>query len=76
MDKKKRFSFALAAYALLGLLIWTTMSDIPVRVFGGQVSIRGLTLAIIAFFAVRTLLNWRADQIRAQEQDEEFGENG
>ena len=75
MDKKKRFSFALAAYALIGLLIWTTMSDLPIKA-GSPISIRGLTLAFIAFLAVRTLLNWRADQIRAREQDEEFGENG
>ena len=72
MEKKKRLSFALAAYALLGLLIWTTMSDLPIKVGSSQISIRGLTLAIVAFFAVRTLLNWRADQIRAREEDEEF----
>ena len=72
MEKKKRLSFALAAYALLGLLIWTTMSDLPVKVGSSQISIRGLTLAIVAFFAVRTLLNWRADQIRAREEEKEF----
>ena len=72
MEKKKRFSFALAAYALLGLLIWTTMSDLPIKVGSSQISIRGLTLAIVAFFAVRTLLNWRADQIRAREEEEGF----
>ena len=71
MDKKKRFSFALAAYVLLGLLIWTTMSDLPGRLGSSQISIRGLTLAIVAFFAVRTLLNWRADQARAREEEEE-----
>jgi uncharacterized membrane protein YpjA len=72
MDKKKRLSFALAAYALLGLLIWTTMSDVPVRVAGGQISIRGLTLAIVAFFAVRTLLHWRSSQRESEEENQEF----
>jgi hypothetical protein len=72
MEKKKRLSFALAAYALLGLLIWTTMSDLPIKVGSSQISIRGLTLAFLAFLVVRTLLNWRADQIRAREEDEEF----
>jgi uncharacterized membrane protein len=72
MEKKKRLSFALAAYALLGLLIWTTMSDVPIKVAGGQISIRGLTLAIVAFFAVRTLLHWRSEQARAREEEEEF----
>jgi hypothetical protein len=59
---------ALAAYVLLGLLIWTTMSDVPIRIAGGQISIRGLTLAIVAFFAVRTLLHWRSE--RSQTRDE------
>jgi hypothetical protein len=72
MDKKKRLSFALAAYALLGLLIWTTMSDVPVRVAGGQISIRGLTLAIVAFFVVRTLLHWRSSQRESEEENQEF----
>jgi hypothetical protein len=71
MEKKKRLSFALAAYALLGLLIWTTMSDVPIKVGSGQISIRGLTLAIVAFFAVRTLLHWR-NQSGSEEENQEF----
>jgi hypothetical protein len=51
---------------MLGLLIWTTMSDFPVRIAGGQISIRGLTIAIVAFFAVRTLLHWRSGQAKAE----------
>jgi len=68
----KRFGFALAAYALLGLLIWTTLGDIPIRIAGGQISFRGLTLAIVAFFAVRTLLHWRSEQARTQDEEKEF----
>ena len=65
----RRFGIAIVAYLLLGLLIWTTMSDIPIRIAGGQVSVRGLTLAIVAFFAVRTLLHWKSQQ--AESDDEE-----
>lgn len=72
MEKRKRFGIALAAYVLLGLLIWTTMSDVPIRIAGGQISIRGLTLAIVVFFAVRTLLHWRSEHAQAQDQEEEF----
>ena len=63
---------ALAAYVLLGLLVWTTMSNVPIRIAGGQISIRGLTLAILAFFAVRTALHWKSGETRIQDEDEEF----
>jgi hypothetical protein len=65
----KRLVFAVAAYVLLGLLIWTTMSDVPIRIAGGQISIRGLTLAIVAFFAVRTLLHWRSQQAKTDDEE-------
>ena len=45
------------------------MSDVPIRVGGGQISIRGLTLAIVAFFAVRTVLHWKSKKTE-QEDDE------
>jgi hypothetical protein len=72
MEKQKRFWIALVAYVLLGLLIWTTMSDVPIRIGSGQISIRGLTLAIVAFFAVRTFLHWRSNRAESQDKDEEF----
>jgi len=67
---RKRLGFAIAAYALLGLLIWTTMSDVPIQIAGGQISIRGLTLAIVAFFALRTLLHWRSQEENAEDDEE------
>ena len=69
MQKRKRFYVALAIYAVLGLLIWVTMEDVPLPVGGGHVGIRSLALIVLAMFAVRTVLHWRADQIRG-EQDE------
>jgi hypothetical protein len=71
VDKRKRFGIALAAYVLLGLLIWTTMSDVSIKIAGGQISIRGLTLAIVAFFAVRTLLHWRSGS-ETRDEHEDF----
>jgi hypothetical protein len=70
MQKRKRFYVALAIYAVLGLLIWVTMEDVPLPVGNGQLGIRSLTLIVLAVFAVRTVLHWRADEIR-DEQDEE-----
>jgi len=66
MEQQKRFWIALVVYALLGLLIWTTIDDVPIRIGGGKIGIRALTLAIVAFFAVRTVLHWKAEHIRAK----------
>ena len=68
MENRKRIGVALAIYAALGLLIWTTMSDVPIRIWGGHISIRAFTLAIVAFFAVKTVLHWKAGQIRAEKE--------
>jgi len=73
MEKRKRFYVALAVYAVLGLLIWTVMSDLPVPMpmQSGRVSIRALTMMILAVFVMRTLLHWRAEQIREEQDDKE-----
>ena len=73
MEKRKRFYVALAVYAVLGLLIWTVMSDVPVPMpmRSGHVSIRALTLLVLALFVMRTLLHWRAEQIRTEPDDKE-----
>ena len=70
MQKCKRFYVALAIYAVLGLLIWVTMEDVPLPVGNGHVGIRSLTLIVLAVLAVRTVLQFRAEKIR-DEQDEE-----
>jgi uncharacterized membrane protein len=71
MQKRKRFYVALAIYAVLGLLIWTTMVDVPVPVGSGHIGIRSLTLMVLAFFALRTVLHWRAEEIRREQEEEE-----
>ena len=70
MQKRKRFYVALAIYAALAVLIWVAMEDVPLPVGNGHVGIRSLTLIVLAVFAVRTVLHFRAEQIR-DEQDEE-----
>jgi hypothetical protein len=71
MQKRKRFYVALAIYAVLAVLIWVTMEDVPLPVGNGQVGIRSLTLIVLALFAVRTILHFRAEQIRDEQDDEE-----
>jgi hypothetical protein len=71
MQKRKRFYVALAIYAVLGLLVWVTMEDVPLPVGNGQIGIRSLTLIVLAVFAVRTVLHFRAEQIREERDEEE-----
>ncbi len=72
MQKRKRFYVALAIYAVLGLLIWATMEDVPLPVGNGHLGIRSLTLIVLALFAVRTVLHFRAERIREEQDEEKF----
>ena len=60
MDQQKRFYVALALYAVLAILVWFTMDGSTVPVGNGQISLRGLTFAVLAFFVVRTFFLQRA----------------
>jgi len=71
MQKRKRFYVALAIYAVLGILILVTMKDVPLPVGSGHIGIRSLTLIVLAVFALRTVLHFRADQIRGEEDHKE-----
>ena len=60
MTIKKKFALALVAYAVLGILAWTTLSDEPIRVFNGNVRLRTGTLIVLGLFAFRGVLYyWR-----------------
>jgi hypothetical protein len=57
---KKKFVLALIAYAVLGILAWTTLSDEPIRVLSGNVRLRSGTLIVLGLFAFRAALYfWR-----------------
>ena len=51
-----RFSIAMGLFGLLALLAWLTLPDSKVR---------GVTLALVAMFAVKTWLHHRRQQIDA-----------
>jgi heme A synthase len=76
MQKRKRFYVALAIYAVLGVLILVTMEDVPLPVGNGHIGIQSLALIVLALFAVRTVLQWRADQIRGEQDDEDEQDEG
>jgi hypothetical protein len=57
---KKKFALALLAYAVLGVLAWTTLSDEPIRIFNANIRLRTGTLLILGLFAFRAALYfWR-----------------
>jgi len=68
MEIRKRLVVALALYAVLGVLIWATISDVPVKIPGGSISLRALPIAVLAIFALRTVLHWKAEQIRSEQE--------
>ena len=76
MEQRKRFYAALAIYAVLGLLIWMTIDNIPIPVppefpVGVHVTIRELALVVLGLFVVRTVLHWNAEKIRAERERNE-----
>jgi hypothetical protein len=70
MDQQKRFLIAMTLYAVLALLVWLTMDDSSIPIGSSQISVRGLTFALLAFFAARTVLHWNAERIRAQKESQ------
>ena len=71
LEIKKKFVMALVAYAVLGILAWTTLSDEPISVFGMSVNLRAGTLVILGLFAFRAALYyWR---VRIEEKRERSG---
>jgi hypothetical protein len=67
---KKKFVLALIAYAALGVLAWTTLSDEPIRVVDSNVNLRGVTLVILGLFAFRSALYFWRTSIEAERADE------
>jgi hypothetical protein len=72
LEIKKKFVMALGAYAVLGVLAWTTLSNETIPVFGMNVNLRDGTLLILGLFAFRAALYyWRT---RIEEKREQSGE--
>ncbi len=68
-DLERRFPIALALYAVLALLVWFTMGEGQVRVFGKPVELRLVPLVVIGGLAVRTVLARQADRIRRENKE-------
>ena len=66
MNTGRKFALSIAAFGVLALLSWNTMSKTPIPVYSAQFGIdfsidfRMVTLAILGLLATRTVLSfWR-----------------
>jgi hypothetical protein len=63
-DLDRKFWAALAMFAVLAVLVWLTMGDGSVLVFGKPVELKLIPLIVIGGFVLRTVLARKADKIR------------
>ena len=68
MTIKKKFVLALIAYAVLGVLAWTTLSDEPIQVLNANIRLRTGTLLILGLFVFRAALYFWRTRIEEQQQ--------
>jgi hypothetical protein len=65
-DLERRFPIALGLYVILGLLVWFTMGEEKVLVYGRPVDLRLVPLIVIGGLVLRTVLARHADRIRRE----------
>jgi hypothetical protein len=70
-----RFARAMAMFAVLAVLAWTTLSDAPINGGFPGLTFRRLTLALLAFFALRTWLVHRRQLIEEMQDRERAAGN-
>ncbi|HWG22190.1 MAG TPA: hypothetical protein VG225_16805 [Terracidiphilus sp.] len=63
-DLERKYPVALALYAGLAVLVWFTIGEGHVMVFGRPVELRWFPILILATFAFRTVMAMQADRIR------------
>jgi hypothetical protein len=63
---KKKFVLALVAYAGLGILAWTTLSDEPIQILNANIRLRTGTLLILGLFAFRAALYYWRNRIEEE----------
>ena len=63
-DLDRKFWVALAMFAVLAVVVWLTMGDGTVLVFGKPVELKLVPLIVIGGMALRTVLARQAEKIR------------
>ena len=63
-DLDRKYWAALGMFAILAVLVWLTMGDGSVLVFGRPVELKLIPLIVIGGMALRTVLARHAEKIR------------
>jgi hypothetical protein len=63
-DLDRKFWVAMAMFAVLAVLVWLTMGEGTVLVFGRPVELRLIPLIVIGGMALRAVLARQAEKIR------------
>ena len=63
-DLDRKFWMAMAMFAVLAVLVWLTMGEGTVLVFGRPVELRLIPLIVIGGMALRAVLARQAEKIR------------
>ena len=66
-DLDRKFWAAMALFAILAALVWFTMGEGAVLVFGRPVEMRLIPLIVIGGLALRTVLARQAEKIRRKD---------
>jgi hypothetical protein len=64
MSLNQKYWIALLLYGVLAVLVWFTVGEGRIIVFGKPVELRLIPMLILATFALRTVLVRQADKIR------------
>ncbi len=63
-ELERKYRIALALYGVLAVVVWFTIGEGKVPVFGRMIEIRWIPIFILATFAFRTVMAMQADRIR------------
>jgi hypothetical protein len=63
-ELERKYRIALGLYVVLGVVVWFTIGEGKVPVFGRLIEIRWIPIFILATFAFRTGMAIQADRIR------------
>ncbi|MFZ0360026.1 MAG: hypothetical protein WCB53_09035 [Terriglobales bacterium] len=74
MTIKKKFVVALAAYAVLGVLAWTTLSDEAVPISGWNLKLRTGTLLILGLLVFKSALFYWRTRIEEEQAESKAAE--
>ena len=75
LDIRKKFVFAMIAFAALAVLAATTLSNDPIPVFGAVIRLRTATFLVLGLFAAKTAIAyWRLRIEERQDLERSVGQ--